>query len=382
MALLTCCRTPEELVQLQKELDQGDHGASRRIQSNLVREKAGFRCTSCGRFYPNLEIRWNGEIIASKSLSKPMGRRLKYPKTALVFHGDHYYTTNKKTLLRFDIDEAGIGVLSKEIPIMGQVWYVAVSADGRYIATETNGGTCAVLDARTGEMIAKRWNLCSGGSFRFTGPDALVYFCKGTGVCRWSFREDRETVLWQPTEEWLEPNQRPVVFCSAVLEPGNGVLVYQLGAGSWTFALVLEGLEQVKLVRLADTPALAHLAYTPELGLYTLPTLTGISIYDREFRPVDAFAYPELCKRLDGGGVFPIDEFVGGNPQRALLSPDGKWVLFDFFQAILLMERETGTLRYCVCSDNGGGCTDMGFLDSKSIWYNWGNSTYIMEISK
>lgn len=169
-------------------MERGDHLAQYRIQSNLVKEKTGYRCSSCGTFHPFLEIHYNGQTIESKSISKPIGRRLKYRKASSVFCGIYDYATNKKNLLKFGTDAAGNGYLADEIPVM------------------------------------------------------------------------------------------------------------------------------------------------------------------REIREV-------------------------------MVSPDGKCVLYDFFQEILLMERETGALRYCVYSNNGGISRLIGFVNSEYIWYNWGDSAYTMEIA-
>lgn len=377
--LLTCCRTPEEL----EAVDLDDSREQRRIQSNLVREKTGYRCSVCGRFYPMLEIRHNGMLIDPKTLSRPLGRRLKYKKASDVFRGDHYYATNKKNLLKFEIDADGNGQQTDEIPIMGGVQSVAVSPDGRYIATETFGGTVAVVDVQRKETILKRRNVDVSGGLHFVGNDVLVYFLEDKGIVRWDFLEGLETLLWQPPQEWREfPDQKDAlpVVCGAFVDAGEGRIVFQVGIGNRRFAVELQDLVPGRVFPLTVNWALPRLAYTPELERFTFPTGDCVVVYDREFRIVETFDYPELIKRLDGGGIFPIDEFVGGPPHRVFLSPDGAWVLFDFFNDILLMERQSGELRCCVYSHNGGATTGMGFLDNRHIWYNWGNSTYIMEI--
>lgn len=372
--LLTCCRTPEEL-----EVCRDD----RRLQSNLVKEKTGYRCTDCGRFYPMLEIHHNGVMIDPKTISSPLGRRLKFKKASDVFRGDHYYATNKKTLLRFDIDAAGNAQQTDELPIMGGVQRVAVSPDGRYIATETFGGTVAVIDAQRKETILKRRNVDVSGGLHFIGNDVLVYFLEDKGIIRWDFLEGLETLLWQPPHEWREfPDQKDTlpVVCGGIVDAGEGRVVFQVGIGNRRFAVELQDLMPGRVFPLVNNWALPHLVYVPALERFTFPTGDGVVVYDRDFRVLETFAYPELTKRLDGGGVFPIDEFVGGPPNRVFLSPDGEWVLFDFFNYILLLERKSGELRYCVYSYNGGSSTGMGFLDNRHICYNWGDSTYIMEI--
>jgi hypothetical protein len=189
--LLTCCRTDAELEQMRMDVESGDRRARYRIQSNLTQEKTGWRCATCGKFYPMVEVHYNGVDLDRKPLSKPLGRRLKYKKSAGVFRGDHYYATQKKSLLRFDIDNSGTGVLTDEIPIMGDVEYFTVSGDDGLIATETFGKTAAIIDAVTKETIAKRRKLEGGNNFRFFDRDHLIYFKHNTGIFLWNFRENR-----------------------------------------------------------------------------------------------------------------------------------------------------------------------------------------------
>ena len=234
--LLTCCRTDAEREQMRVDEASGDHRARYRVQSNLTQEKTGWRCATCGKFHPMVEVHYNGVNLDRKPLSKPLGRRVKYKKAAGVFRGDHYYATQKKVILRFDIDSSGTGVLTDEIPIMGDVEYFTVSGDDQLIATETFGKTAAVIDAVTKETIAKRRKLEGGNNFRFFDRDHLIYFKHNTGIFLWNFREDRETCLWTPPESWRNPQNRLVVCCFHVLEPEKGTLVYQLTAGVWCFA--------------------------------------------------------------------------------------------------------------------------------------------------
>ena len=58
--LLTCCRTDAELEQMRLDVESGDRRARYRIQSNLTQEKTGWRCFTCGKFYPMVEIHYNG----------------------------------------------------------------------------------------------------------------------------------------------------------------------------------------------------------------------------------------------------------------------------------------------------------------------------------
>ena len=372
--LLSCCRAGAEIAEA-----ENDHRAAHRMQSNLVKEKTGWRCSTCGKFYPALEIEHNGTRYDPKSISKPLGRLLKFKKAASIFRGDHYYATNKKTLLKYTIDEMGNGTLTEEIPIMGDVCYVEVSPDGRSIATETFSGTAAVIDAEHRQTLAKRRGLCASGHFCFVGADKLVYFKPDDGIWCWDFRLNQEFPLWRPTAQWREGKERPLV-CRKVLQLEPDRMVFQLGISNRNYAVELRGLNPVREVRLADSYAVSSLTHMPDPERYTLPVDGKILVYDGEFRLVDEFAYPVIREALDGGGVFAIEVFVGSYPHAAALSPNGMWVLFNYFTKLILMERNTGALRYCVYSYKGTTSAGSGFWDDNHIWYSWADSRYIMEI--
>lgn len=374
--LLTCCRTEAELEQMRLSEESGDRKARYLIQSNLAAEKNGWRCTVCGRFHPMVELRHNGITLDLKPLSKPLGRRLKYKKAACIFRGDNYYATNKKTLQRFEIDASGSGVLSDETPIMGGTEYVTVSCDGRWIATETFGNTAAVIDVKTKKTIAKRRKFHANGTFRFVGSDRLVYFRHDEGIFLWNFRENRETCLWKPPEEWREPNLRPVVCCFNVLEPGDKKLVYQVSAGWRNYVLVLDRLTPFEPIRLPDAPALCYLTHCA--GRYILPVQDRALVYNEEFRLTDELCCPEIISRNDGG-LFPVVAFMGATPHHVHLSPNGMWALFDFHTELVLKNLETDEIRYFLWN-NWTTSNGAGFLDDNSLWYTWADSTYIMNI--
>ena len=374
--LLTCCRTDAELEQMRLDEASGDHRARHRIQSNLTREKTGWRCSTCGKFHPMVEVHYNGVELDRKSLSKPLGRRLKYKKWTRLFRGDHYYAIQKKSLLRFDIDSSGTGVLTDEVPIMGDVEYFTVSGDDELIATETFGKTAAVIDAVTKETIAKRRKLQGGNNFRFFDRDHLIYFKHNTGIFLWNFRENLETCLWTPPESWRDPQNRLVVCCFNVLEPEKGTLVYQLTAGCRNFVLILDALTPREPIRLPDTPALCELTYCA--GRYILPTEDGALVYDESFRLIRVLPCPEIITRNDGG-IFPIEIFSGQAPYHVHLSPNGRWALFDYHSELVLLDLEADKVRYFLwnhwTTSNGAG-----FLDDHRLWYTWADSTYIMEL--
>ena len=259
---------------------------------------------------------------------------------------------------------------------MGDVEYFTVSGDDGLIATETFGKTAAVIDAVTKETIAKRRKLEGGNNFRFFDSDHLIYFKHNTGIFLWNFREDRETCLWTPPESWRNPQNRLVVCCFHVLEPEKGTLVYQLTAGVWCFALILDGLTPREPIRLPDTRALSSLTYCAER--YVLPLLDRAVVYDKSFRPIRELAYPEVITRNDGG-IFPIEIFSGQAPYHVHLSPNGRWALFDFHAVLLLLDLEADKVRYFLWN-HWTTSTGSGFLDDHRLWYSWADSTYIMEL--
>lgn len=369
---LFCCRSAGELEAVQQEVERGQFGGVYRLQSNLAREKTGYRCTICGKCYPFLTIHHQGEILDPKPLTRAIGKRLKYKKASYVFRGDHYYATCKKSLLRFDINGEGKALQTEEFPIMSGVYQVDVSPDGRYIATETFGGTVAVMDAAAKEIIARKRSTKLSGDFIFDQENRLLYY-KDDSIRLWDFPVDRERVLWQAPEG--------NVHCGAVLRLDRERILFQLYKGEQRFAVILRNLAPEQVCPLAGSWVHAELSYVPELDQYTLPTRERVIVYDGQFRVVDTFPYPDLHTCQDGGGMFPVTAFADQVLKHAHLSPDGKWVLLDYFNYILLMERGSGKLRYCVWSPNGGATRFMGFLDERHIWYNWGDSTYIMEIA-
>ena len=378
---LFCCRTPEELEAVRLEVAQGQYQGVYRIQSNLAKEKTGYRCTTCGQGYPFLAIHHQGAVIDPKSLSRPIGRLSRHKKSACVFRGDHYYAVNQKKLLRFEISRDGNVCQTEEVPMMTGVYHVDVSPDERYIATETFGHTIAVIDAQTKETVGRKRSCDLNGAFRFDGGDRLLYFMDRAIRC-WDFLENRDWILWQVPEDWAYREgveHSYAVTCSTVLRPDRERLVFQIH-GAVNRAVVLKNLEVQGVYPLADSWVLSRLAHAPGLDQYTLADLERVYVYDSEFRLTDIFGYPALRCYQDGGGMFPVTVFENNALQHAYFSPEGKWVLLDYFHEILLMERESGCLRYCVYADKGGTSTGMGFLDERHIWYNWKDSTYIMEL--
>lgn len=105
-------------------------------------------------------------------------------------------------------------------------------------------------------------------------------------------------------------------------------------------------------------------------------------IYDGNFNITETFAYPQLRRISDGGGIFPITQQTSGYPHRIFLSPDGKWILLDYFTAILLMKHEGYEIKFNLFSYTGKTAQYMGFVDNQHFWYTWGDTTYIQEIAE
>lgn len=80
-----------------------------------------------------------------------------------------------------------------------------------------------------------------------------------------------------------------------------------------------------------------------------------------------SFIFSEDDKLLysNGGAYFPITIHENDYPHRIFLSPDGKWILLDYFMSVILMKRENYEIKYCLFSYKGRTAQDMGGVDSK-----------------
>lgn len=346
--------------------DGEDRSDVYRLQERFERGKHGYRCTLCGREYPYLEIEFGGQRIDPNTLKKPVWPVVKYKKAADAFFGDHYYARNKKKLLKFALDADGNMAQVDEIPIMGDVYHCKVSTDERYVATETFGGTVAVIDLETKQTVAKRKNYKLNGAFHLLEDGRLLFYFENAIRCD-------DAVIWQVPEGW--PGR---AVCAHVLwNRRRGVCVFQVTAGNETWAVVVRGMAAEAVVRLPKIQVLGMLTHEPEQDLYTLPGAEGTVLLDGELRPVETIPYPSLVKRSDGGGMFPITRFGPNRPRRVILSPDGKWLLVDHFTVMILMGREDRSLRYCLFSYTGRTAQEMGFLPDGKFWYTWGDTTWV-----
>ena len=116
------------------------------------------------------------------------------------------------------------------------------------------------------------------------------------------------------------------------------------------------------------------------MNQYTFVCGGRIHVCDENFNTIEEIQYPHLTHISDGGGAFPITRLSIDSPDRAILSPDGGWILLDYFNYIILMDHRDYTIKHCVYSYTGKVASHMGFLDSNRFWYTWGNSTCVQDI--
>ncbi len=366
---LFCC--------LSENLQTGDPKQIYQHQENLLKEKEGFRCSKCGGWYPFLQIRYNEQWIAPDALHNAKETICKHKKAAVFFYGDHYYAQSKKVLQKFERDETQQMQLTAEIPLRGEVCHLCLSQGERFLATETLQGAITVVDACSGEIAGRKTKCNANGAFGFMSEQELIYFSGGTIRC-WNFRSRKETILWQFAED---VDIAGTVQCStALVHAQERTAVFQCAAETGDFAVVIRDGKPGKIARLPEVPVLHRMVYMDALRRYTLPGTDRIYILDEAFQIEAELPCPELVKISDGGGCFPVTRFVDSAPQRAFLSPDGAWVLLDYFTTIVWMHRSTGALKGCRYSHTGQTATAMGFVDRTHCWYTWGNATFVQEM--
>lgn len=119
---LFCCLSKEQQEEAKTDIENNKFKTVYNYQENFVKEKTGYRCSICGKFYPYLSIKYDNELIAPEDISKLKGKLKKYKKASTVFYGEHYYAYNKKTLLKFEMDAEQNMQQTDVIPIMGEVY--------------------------------------------------------------------------------------------------------------------------------------------------------------------------------------------------------------------------------------------------------------------
>ncbi len=372
---LFCCLSPQQQEDIRQAIANKEYGMVYQYQENLRKEKTGYRCTGCGAFYPFLQIEDGDELKDPEAFSRPVGKQSKYKKVAEVFCGDHYYAQSKKMLLRFELNTARNAQPTDAIPLMGEVYHIIASPDEQYIATETIKGTIAVTDTRTKKVIAPKRRCSINGAFAFTHDNKLVYFWENAIRC-WDFLENQEQIIWMVPDEWKSRAVcSNVIFCAS-----EQMHVFQLSAGNSTYIVVIRHTVPEQVVRLPAVRVLCELVYHEKQHQYTLVYEDGVMVYDAHFHEVEMFAYPTFTQISDGGGFFPVTRMAKLGPHRAFLSPDGKWVLLDYFNELILLKHPDNEIRFCLFSYTGRTATRMGFLDEQHFWYTWGDMTYVQEL--
>lgn len=380
---LFCCLSQEQQEEVKIDIENKKFKTVYHYQENFVKEKSGYRCSICGEFYPYLSIKYEDELIAPEDISKLKGKLKKYKKASTTFYNNHYYAQNKKTLLKFEMDVDQNMQQTDVIPIMGEVYHTTMSQDEKYIATESFKGTLGIVDMCTKHIIAKKQKCKINGSFIFSKDNKLLYFFENT-IRYWDFIENKEEIIWKIPEEWKlsENNEKPIyAACNNVIYNGTkNTYLFQCMARDITYVIVIKDKDLDEVVQLPNAPVLCKLVYVEELNQYTFVSENKALIYDENFNIIENFAYPDFMHISNGGGYFPITINESDYPHRIFLSPDGKWILLDYFTSVILMKRENYKIKYCLFSYTGRTAQHMGFVDSKHFWYTWGDTTYIQEI--
>jgi len=371
---LFCCLSQEQQALLREELDEGRYRAAYLNQQNLVKEKTGYRCSTCGRFYPMVQILYRGEAMAPERFAKLPARPVKHRKAALAFLGDHYYAVSKKTLLKFCMGEDGTAVQTDEIPVMGGVYHAALSEDEQYLATLTLGGTLAVIDAAAKQTIARKRGMTR--AYVFAQEHRLLYYHADAIRC-WDFAADTEEIIWQVPAAWKEVS--PVLCHEVTYSRADRTCRFHLTSAEADWAVVVSERAEVRVIGLPHMPAGHQLAYMHEQRALTLSAGDRILVLDENGQVREKHDCPKLLKTGDGG-AFPVTRFMPQGPRRVFLSPDGKWFLLDYASAIILMDRADGTIRYCKASCTGQISTHMGFADARRFWYVWGDTTWVQAL--
>lgn len=374
-----CCLSEDQKEQISRNIPADIYHA----QMNLVQEKHGYRCTKCGKVYPFLRLDYENTLTDPKAYAKPSGRVLKGKKAADVFCGSFYYAKNKKTMQKYQLDPSGAFVQTDAIPVMDDVYLTIISRDGRFLATETFGGTISIIDVQTRQTVAKKTGRKIRDAFIFDEQNRLLYFFDAAVRC-WDFSEQEEKVLWQVPDAWKlgedPPKRIPVVCRNVTYNASEQACIFTFGAGSRIYAVFFQNSEVRKTVPLPCAPVHCELIYSEGANQYTLCEKGCVKVYDPDFSLVEKLPAPVFRIIHDGGGVFPITRHETSQPGRTFLSPDGKWLLLDYFNYLILMGREDRKIRFCLYSYAGKVTRQMGFVDCEHIWYTWGDTTYIQQI--
>jgi hypothetical protein len=263
---------------------------------------------------------------------------------------------------------------------MKGVYHVAISQDDRYIATETFSGTLQIIDLHTKNAIAKRQHLKINGAFIFAPAHKLLYYYQEAIHC-WDYCNGQDSILWQVPSHWKQSNPlRNIICTNTIYRECDCSCLFVLSAPDKAYLISITNEMPSPIVALSKLPIGCTLVWNEDTKFYTMTTGDHVVLYDANFHTVEIFSPPHLLKLHDGGGLFPISRHEIRYPNRTFLSPDGKWLLLDYFTCLILMRREDHSILFCLFSHTGRVAQHMGFLDARHFYYTWGNTTYIQTI--
>lgn len=380
-----CCLSKEQQEMVYTAAENHNPRAVYDAQQNLLREKHGYRCNICGKFYPYIELDYQNERIDPKKYAKSAGNLRKGKKAAAIFGKRYYYATNKKTLIKFETNSDGVFQETDVIPVMADVCHSTISDDEKYIATETLKGTIQIIDVSTKQAIATKQRTPTNGKSMFMQDNRVLYFLKDN-IRLWDFHQNTDRVVWSVPEEWKQCDdpRRPIyiVCMNTFYNDREKAYFFVLDARKATYVVSIKDLQLERVVKLPGVPAGNKLIFEENLNQYTLPTKDRVIVYDSEFQVVETIVPPCIVKHHNGGGAFPVTRHSIREPSRVYLSPDGKWLLLYYLGTVVLMRHEDLAIQFCLYSYTGKTVTRMGFVDCSHFWYAWGDTTYIQEISQ
>lgn len=380
-----CCLSQEQQEMVYTAAENHNPRAVYDAQQNLLREKHGYRCSLCGRFYPYIELDYQNTQTDPRKYAEIAGNLRKGKKMAVIFGKQYYYAKNKKTLVKFEADSDGIFQETDMIPVMADVYNSIISDDEKYIATETLKGTIEIIDVCTKQSIARKQKTPIRGNFIFTPDNKVLYFFKDN-IRLWDFHQNTDLVLWTVPEKWKQCDdpRRPIhiVCMNTFYNDREKAYFFVLNAREATYVVSVKNMKLERMVKLPWAPAGSKLLLEENLNQYTFPTKDHVIVYDSDFQVLEVITPPCIVKHHDGGGVFPVTRHSIRIPSRACLSPDGKWLLLYYLGTVVLMRHEDLTIQFCLYSYTGKKVTRTGFVDKNHFWYTWGDTTYIQEIGK
>ena len=265
-------------------------------------------------------------------------------------------------------------------PLMSGVYHVVISQDEHYIATKTFSGTLQIIDLHTKNAIATRRNMKINGAFIFAPNHKLPYYYQEAIHC-WDYYNGQDIILWWVPPHWKQSGHLQNIICTnTIYRESDCTCLFVLAASDKTYLRPITNEMPSPTVTLPKLPIGCELVWNEDTKLYTMPTGDHVVIYDANFHAAETFSPPHLLKYHDGGGLFPISRHEIRYPNRTFLSPDGKWLLLDYFTCLILMRREDHSILFCLFSHTGKVAQHMGFSDATHFYYTWGNTTYIQPI--